>query len=56
MSIYSILLVQEFDHPYILLQNPEGQFTSLVKETGRAMHEQLLKVAKRAYSTNNTHL
>ncbi|KAF7993145.1 hypothetical protein HCN44_005926 [Aphidius gifuensis] len=39
----------EFDHPYILLQNNTGQFTSLVKETGRSMTDQLLRVAKEAY-------
>lgn len=39
----------EFDHPHILLQNEYGQFTSLVKETGRAMFEQLCKVASEAY-------
>ncbi|XP_011301174.1 probable multidrug resistance-associated protein lethal(2)03659 [Fopius arisanus] len=39
----------EYDHPYLLLQNERGQFTSLVRETGRAMHEQLFKVAKKAY-------
>ncbi|XP_043465526.1 ATP-binding cassette sub-family C member 4-like [Leptopilina heterotoma] len=39
----------EFDHPHILLQNQYGQFTSLVRETGRAMFDQLCKVAERAY-------
>lgn len=41
----------EFDHPHLLLQNSYGQFTSLVKETGRAMHDQLVRVAKQAYIT-----
>ncbi|XP_043465525.1 ATP-binding cassette sub-family C member 4-like [Leptopilina heterotoma] len=39
----------EFDHPHILLQNQFGQFTSLVKETGRAMFDQLSQVAEKAY-------
>ncbi|XP_034942392.1 probable multidrug resistance-associated protein lethal(2)03659 isoform X1 [Chelonus insularis] len=39
----------EFDHPYILLKNDFGHFTSLVKETGRAMTEQLTRIAKQAY-------
>ncbi|XP_011494146.1 PREDICTED: multidrug resistance-associated protein 4-like [Ceratosolen solmsi marchali] len=44
----------EFDHPHILLQNEYGQFTSLVKETGRAMYEQLFKVASQAYYAKRT--
>lgn len=43
----------EFDHPYLLLQNEYSQFTSMVKETGRAMFDQLLKVAKRAYESKH---
>ncbi|XP_051158018.1 ATP-binding cassette subfamily C member 4-like [Leptopilina boulardi] len=43
----------EFDHPHILLQNQYGQFTSLVRETGRGMFDQLSKVAERAYLTKH---
>ncbi|XP_034942268.1 probable multidrug resistance-associated protein lethal(2)03659 isoform X2 [Chelonus insularis] len=43
----------EFDHPYILLKNDFGHFTSLVKETGRAMTEQLTRIAKQAYENKN---
>ncbi|KAG7207749.1 hypothetical protein KM043_009361 [Ampulex compressa] len=39
----------EYDHPHILLQNNYSQFTSLVKETGRAMYDQLVKIAKQSY-------
>ncbi|XP_020296904.1 multidrug resistance-associated protein 4-like isoform X2 [Pseudomyrmex gracilis] len=39
----------EYDHPYMLLQNSQSQFTSLVRETDPGMHEQLAKVAKQAY-------
>ncbi|KAK2578493.1 hypothetical protein KPH14_002054 [Odynerus spinipes] len=39
----------EYDHPHILLQNSYSQFTSLVKETGRVMYDQLVKVAKQSY-------
>ncbi|XP_076757866.1 ATP-binding cassette sub-family C member 4 [Xylocopa sonorina] len=39
----------EYDHPHILLQNNYSQFTSLVKETDRAMYDQLVKVAKQSY-------
>ncbi|XP_058800223.1 ATP-binding cassette sub-family C member 4-like [Phymastichus coffea] len=43
----------EFDHPHILLQNHHGPFSSLVKETGRAMFEQLWKVARDDYVTKH---
>ena len=39
----------EYDHPHILLQNNYSQFTSLVKETDRAMYDQLLRIAKQSY-------
>ncbi|CAD6221999.1 GSCOCT00005266001.2-RA-CDS [Cotesia congregata] len=39
----------EFDHPCILLKNDHGHFTSLVKQTGRAMTDQLMRIAKQAY-------
>ncbi|XP_014208436.1 probable multidrug resistance-associated protein lethal(2)03659 [Copidosoma floridanum] len=39
----------EYDHPYVLLQNKNGEFTSLVQETGKAMYEQLCKVSRDAY-------
>ncbi|XP_045472553.1 ATP-binding cassette subfamily C member 4-like isoform X2 [Harmonia axyridis] len=41
--------VVEFDHPYVLLQNPDGIFYRMVAETGRSMSEQLRKVAKQSY-------
>ncbi|XP_046746120.1 probable multidrug resistance-associated protein lethal(2)03659 isoform X2 [Diprion similis] len=39
----------EYDHPYLLLQNEYGHFSSMVKETGRAMYEQLAKIAEQSY-------
>lgn len=36
----------EFDHPYILLQNEKGHFSSMVQETGKLMAEQLKQCAK----------
>ncbi|KAJ8979911.1 hypothetical protein NQ317_005347 [Molorchus minor] len=39
----------EFDHPYVLLQNPDGTFSKMVAETGKAMYEQLKKVARISY-------
>lgn len=37
----------EFDHPHVLLKNEQGHFTSMVKETGKVMFEQLKKVAEK---------
>lgn len=39
----------EYDHPHILLQNSYSQFTSLVKESDRAMYDQLVKIARQSY-------
>ncbi|XP_015437296.1 PREDICTED: probable multidrug resistance-associated protein lethal(2)03659 [Dufourea novaeangliae] len=39
----------EYEHPHILLQNGYSHFTSLVKETDRAMYDQLVKIAKQSY-------
>lgn len=38
--------VLEFNHPYILLQNEQSYFSSMVKETGQVMSEQLKQHAK----------
>ena len=43
------IVLQEYDHPHILLKNSYNQFTSLVRETGPGMYDQLVKVAKQAY-------
>lgn len=39
----------EFNHPHILLQNKEGHFTNMLKETGKVMFEQLSKVAEKVH-------
>lgn len=39
----------EFNHPHILLQNPDGKFTSMVKETGANMEHRLRETAANAY-------
>ncbi|CAG9767557.1 unnamed protein product [Ceutorhynchus assimilis] len=39
----------EFNHPYLLLQNPEGIFYGLVKETGKSTFEHLANVAMERY-------
>ncbi|CAG9854876.1 unnamed protein product [Phyllotreta striolata] len=44
----------EFNHPHILLQNPEGIFYSLVKQTGKSMAENLSKIAEQSYNYLNS--
>lgn len=39
----------EFDHPHILLQNPEGVLRGMVDQTGRATVDSLTRVAQQAY-------
>lgn len=39
----------EFNHPHVLLQNPSGKFTSMVKETGPNMEHRLRETAATAY-------
>ncbi|KAK9869558.1 hypothetical protein WA026_003311 [Henosepilachna vigintioctopunctata] len=41
--------VVEFDHPYNLLQNPEGTFYKMVAESGKTMSEQFRKIARQSY-------
>lgn len=43
----------EFDHPYILLQNKKGKFFKMVQETGKAMAEQLHKIAEEVYKKSD---
>lgn len=38
--------LQEFDEPYILLQNPKGIFTDMVKKTGPGTSQDLRNIAK----------
>lgn len=38
--------LQEFDMPHILLQNPNGIFTDMVKKTGPGTSETLRRIAK----------
>lgn len=39
----------EFAHPHILLKNPDGHLSRMVKETGVEMALNLRKVAEEAY-------
>lgn len=43
----------EFDHPYILLQNPNSIFSFMVRETGESMSKELFEVAKTKYESRN---
>ncbi|CAH0557612.1 unnamed protein product [Brassicogethes aeneus] len=42
----------EFDHPHVLLQNPEGYFTKMLEQTGKNLEEKLRKVAQDAHEQN----
>lgn len=39
----------EFDHPYHLLNNPNGYFTKMVQETNETMSAQLHQIAKNTF-------
>jgi ATP-binding cassette subfamily C (CFTR/MRP) protein 4 len=41
--------VTEFNHPHLLLENTEGLFYSLVKQTGNSMALNLMKMAEKVY-------
>lgn len=45
--------IVEFDHPYILLTDPNSHFSSMVRETGTKSSETLFEVAKEAYFQSN---
>nr|CAD7463304.1 unnamed protein product [Timema tahoe] len=52
--------MMEFDHPHLLLQDPDGHFYKMVRETGSPTAEQLHQVARLAFLSGNheeaTHL
>ncbi|XP_047457991.1 ATP-binding cassette sub-family C member 4-like [Mugil cephalus] len=41
--------IQEYDEPYVLLQNQDGLFYQMVQQTGRAEADSLLHAAKQVY-------
>ncbi|KAL3283027.1 hypothetical protein HHI36_006186 [Cryptolaemus montrouzieri] len=41
--------VAEFDHPHILLQNPDGIFSTMVRRTGEHMADSLRNIAAETY-------
>ncbi|XP_066141508.1 ATP-binding cassette sub-family C member 4-like [Euwallacea fornicatus] len=44
----------EFDHPHNLLKNPNSVFYNMVEEGGRAMAEQLRKMAKESFQKQHS--
>ncbi|CAF4884012.1 unnamed protein product [Pieris macdunnoughi] len=48
--------VAEFDHPYILLKNPNSLFKFMVNETGDSMSKALFEVAKKKYEQNTRNI
>ncbi|XP_068428332.1 ATP-binding cassette sub-family C member 4-like [Clinocottus analis] len=44
--------IQEYDEPYVLLQNQEGIFYQMVQQTGRTEAASLLHTAKQVYMNN----
>lgn len=45
--------VAEFDHPYVLLSDPNSHLSSMVKETGEKNSAALFKMAQDAYFRSN---
>lgn len=45
--------IAEFDHPYILLSDPNSHFTSMVNETGEKNSEMLFQISKDTYFQSN---
>lgn len=43
--------VREFDHPYILLQNPRGIFHGMVKQTGNQMADTLYSISEQSFKS-----
>ncbi|XP_060517682.1 probable multidrug resistance-associated protein lethal(2)03659 isoform X2 [Cylas formicarius] len=39
----------EFNHPHVLLQNPEGYFSGLVRETGKSTADHLAEIASKNF-------
>lgn len=41
----------EFDHPYILLQNPDGYFSKMVQQIGKSMESNFKDIAFEDYKS-----
>lgn len=49
ISAHESLMVQEFNEPAVLLENPKSMFYSLVEQTGPVVASQLTEMAKQVY-------
>ncbi|GBP41933.1 Probable multidrug resistance-associated protein lethal(2)03659 [Eumeta japonica] len=45
--------VAEFDHPHVLLSDPNSHFSSMVRETGEKMAKKLFEMAREAFFQSN---
>lgn len=45
--------VAEFEHPYILLSDPNSHLSSMVRETGEKSSAQLFQISKDSYFQSN---
>ncbi|XP_046428414.1 ATP-binding cassette sub-family C member 4-like [Neodiprion fabricii] len=45
--------IMEFGHPHLLLQNPDGHFSRMLQQTGKAMAEKLSRIAESAYQLSS---
>ncbi|XP_046746888.1 ATP-binding cassette sub-family C member 4-like [Diprion similis] len=45
--------IMEFGHPHLLLQNPDGHFSQMLQQTGKAMAEKLSRIAESAYQLSS---
>jgi hypothetical protein len=41
-----LIILQEYDHPHILLQNPDGYLQKMIAETGSATQNHLRQLAE----------
>ncbi|XP_046746883.1 ATP-binding cassette subfamily C member 4-like isoform X1 [Diprion similis] len=45
--------IAEFDHPYLLLKNRYGNFSQMLRQTGKSTAEKLSEIAESAYRFSN---
>lgn len=44
----------EFDHPHVLLQNPNSIFYKMVAESGKTLADQLRRIARESYQKQHS--
>lgn len=47
--VYFSILKQEFSHPYLLLENHDGYFSKMVRQTGTTSAAKLSSIAETAF-------